>query len=80
MSLIPDELCECRHCKRGFKKFSYNQQYCNAICRKEYTVKKQNEEWAKRVIDRSPRNSKKVFGDFFRKKYGISNKYKVCRG
>lgn len=69
---------DCVSCKKTYMPVAIAQKYCYADCRpKELT---EAEKW----INKKPRvqkyDSNQVAYGFFRKKYGVLNRFKSCRG
>lgn len=69
----------CETCQKDYKPRSFRQKFCSDECRPKPMT--ESEKW----LNAKPREYKNLDSDqvgysFFRKKYGVSNRFKVCRG
>jgi hypothetical protein len=78
------EQIRCIECQNYFTPHSNSYGLCSEICYRKNVLKKENEVWKDKVYDGTPKplkgNSTAVAYSFFRKKYGVKSKYRVCRG
>lgn len=68
----------CAECKKIYKPIRKNQKFCCTECRPvELTPA---EKWLKAKPKVNGLTSNQVAYGFFRKKYGVSNRFRACRG
>lgn len=71
----------CIHCGEKFEKYSSTQKQCRTeTCLRQQKKKTEEEKWLNKKEDTTRRDSDRVAYSFFRKKYGVSKIFKVCRG
>lgn len=79
---IPEE--RCLECKNYFTPHNFSRGLCSKMCSEKNKIRKANEDWKNKIYDDTPKpltgKSDIVAYSFFRKKYCVKSKYKVCRG
>lgn len=68
----------CEECKKDYMPRSHAQKFCSDECRPKPMT--EFERWVNKKPRAQNLDSNQVAYGFFRKKYGISNRLKVCRG
>jgi hypothetical protein len=81
---MSEKRIKCIECQNYFTPHSHSYGLCSEICSRKNVLKKENEVWKDKAYDGTPKplkgNSQAVAYSFFRKKYGVKNKFKACRG
>jgi hypothetical protein len=76
---------KCLICSKSFKPSSIDEKYCNDPCNyRTPNIAEINKKWIERKVEKNPKrrkiDSNMVAYSFFRKKYGVKDKFTVCRG
>lgn len=72
----------CKYCEKEFTPETKKQKYCGNPCTYRSVRENKNfkEEWLNKKERKFKPDNDLVANSFFKKKYGISKIYKVCRG
>lgn len=71
----------CVNCSKKFDTTAKNKKYCGTPCKYMGQPTSEAERWLnKKPVSTKRRNNEAIAYSFFKKKYGVSNKLKVCSG
>lgn len=70
----------CEVCKCEFTQKRKNLRYCGNTCRAKAKIIASNARWVNSEPSTYKPGGQRVANSFFAKKYGVSNRFNVCRG